>query len=167
MPPDGSVTIGLEHLKAGDVDAASPLWHAYFARLVSVARGRLRSSPKAIADEEDVAVQYGDKAWVSLGGKFDVPQTGDALSFDFGYEWFWKGKDVFQGTRDRDYTYLSDDSFIYKETVEVGATLSSVKHYLRSGGLPPGEFGLTIFIPTRGRNVPVASYGVASLAMYF
>lgn len=54
--PDGSVTVWLELLKSGDAAAAKPLWDAYFARLVSLARGRLRTAPRALADEEDVAL---------------------------------------------------------------------------------------------------------------
>jgi DNA-directed RNA polymerase specialized sigma24 family protein len=59
-PPDGSVTIWLEQLKAGDPAAARPLWEAYFARLMSVARRRLRAAPRAAADEEDVALSAFD-----------------------------------------------------------------------------------------------------------
>jgi len=58
--PDGSVTIWLEQLKAGDPAAVSPIWSGYFARLVSLARGRLRSAPRAAADEEDVALSAFD-----------------------------------------------------------------------------------------------------------
>ena len=53
---DGSVTVLLEQLKAGDLAAVKPLWDAYFARLVGLARQRLRAVPRAAADEEDVAL---------------------------------------------------------------------------------------------------------------
>jgi len=59
-PSDGSVTIWLEQLKAGDPEAASPLWQAYFSRLMAVARNRLRAAPRAAADEEDVALSAFD-----------------------------------------------------------------------------------------------------------
>jgi DNA-directed RNA polymerase specialized sigma24 family protein len=52
----GSVTIWLEQLKSGDSAAAGPLWEGYFARLVAVARGKLRAAPRGAADEEDVAL---------------------------------------------------------------------------------------------------------------
>ncbi len=55
-PLDGSVTILLDRLKAGDPDAASPLWQGYCSRLAAVARGKLRGLQIAIADEEDVAL---------------------------------------------------------------------------------------------------------------
>ena len=58
--PNGSVTIWLEQLKAGNPAAAAPIWAGYFGRLVSLARGRLRSTPRAAADEEDVALSAFD-----------------------------------------------------------------------------------------------------------
>src|SRR5262245_51511527 len=58
--PDGSVTVWLGRLKAGDPAAAGPLWEGYFERLVALARARLRSVPRAAADEEDVALSAFD-----------------------------------------------------------------------------------------------------------
>jgi len=58
--PDGSVTIWLEQLKAGDLAAVTPIWTGYFSRLVALARGRLRSTSRAAADEEDVALSAFD-----------------------------------------------------------------------------------------------------------
>jgi DNA-directed RNA polymerase specialized sigma24 family protein len=54
--PDGSVTVWLAQLKGGDPTAAQPLWDRYFERLVTLARGRLRATTRAAADEEDVAL---------------------------------------------------------------------------------------------------------------
>ncbi|MBA4189824.1 MAG: RNA polymerase subunit sigma-70 [Planctomycetaceae bacterium] len=54
--PEGSVTVMIGRLKAGDPEAAKPLWDGYFRRLVSLARGRLRSTSRVAADEEDVAL---------------------------------------------------------------------------------------------------------------
>lgn len=55
---DGSVTCWIDQLKAGDPDAAQPLWDRYFQRLVGLARVKL--SPKlragAGSDEEDAAL---------------------------------------------------------------------------------------------------------------
>ncbi len=59
-PALSGVTVWLEQLKAGDSAAAGPLWAGYFARLVSLARARLRSIPRAAADEEDVALSAFD-----------------------------------------------------------------------------------------------------------
>jgi DNA-directed RNA polymerase specialized sigma24 family protein len=74
--PDGSVTIWLKQLKIGDPAAASPLWQKYFAQLVAVARGRLRATPRAVADEEDVALSAFDSFCRGVeGGRF--PRLGD------------------------------------------------------------------------------------------
>jgi DNA-directed RNA polymerase specialized sigma24 family protein len=52
----GSVTRWIGPLKAGDVEAAQALWERYFEGLVRLARIRLRDAPRAVADEEDVAL---------------------------------------------------------------------------------------------------------------
>src|SRR5262245_4124293 len=57
--PGGSVTIWLDQLKS-DPAAAKPLWDRYFARLVALARARLRAVPRGAADEEDVALSAFD-----------------------------------------------------------------------------------------------------------
>jgi RNA polymerase sigma factor (sigma-70 family) len=54
MSSDGSVTRWVTALKEGDVAAAQPLWERYHRQLVSLARGKLRSSRGREADEEDV-----------------------------------------------------------------------------------------------------------------
>ena len=60
MPSVGDVTGWLQQLKAGDHEAARPLWERYFRRLVGLARDRLRALPRAAADEEDVALSAFD-----------------------------------------------------------------------------------------------------------
>jgi DNA-directed RNA polymerase specialized sigma24 family protein len=64
MSPDdsGSVTHWLGALRGGDLEAAQPLWDRYFARLVQLARGRLRTKPlpRAVEDEEDAALSAFD-----------------------------------------------------------------------------------------------------------
>ena len=60
MPDDEPVTPWLEQLKAGDQAAVGPLWQAYYAKLVALARRRLRPVPHAIADGEDVALSAFD-----------------------------------------------------------------------------------------------------------
>jgi DNA-directed RNA polymerase specialized sigma24 family protein len=56
----GSVTYWLRLLKAGDAEAAQPLWNRYFSRLVDLARNRLHGAPCRGADEEDVALSAFD-----------------------------------------------------------------------------------------------------------
>ena len=60
MSPDGSVTHWLGLLRAGDRDAAGPLWQRYFRLLVLRARSALRGAPRRAADEEDVALSAFD-----------------------------------------------------------------------------------------------------------
>jgi DNA-directed RNA polymerase specialized sigma24 family protein len=58
----GSVTHWLGDLRAGDREAAQPLWDRYFQRLVVLARARLRAvhAATADADEEDAALSAFD-----------------------------------------------------------------------------------------------------------
>lgn len=51
-----SVTGWIEDLKAGEDEAARRLWDRYFQRLVRVARRKLHSAQRRVADEEDVAL---------------------------------------------------------------------------------------------------------------
>src|SRR5689334_463529 len=60
MSSADSVTHWLTLLKAGDRDAASPLWERYFRRMVGLARVKLRALPRGSADEEDVALSAFD-----------------------------------------------------------------------------------------------------------
>jgi DNA-directed RNA polymerase specialized sigma24 family protein len=71
LDSQGSISIWIGHLKAGNNKAAGPLWHAYFARLVSVARRKLGDSPRAAADEEDVALSaFNSFCRRALAGRF-------------------------------------------------------------------------------------------------
>jgi DNA-directed RNA polymerase specialized sigma24 family protein len=54
--PIETVTLWIEQLKEGDAKAVENLWGRYFAQLVELARSRLEGSPRAAADEEDVAL---------------------------------------------------------------------------------------------------------------
>ncbi len=50
------ITQWIDGLKAGDEAAVAELWDRYFNRLVVLARQRLGTTPRRVADEEDVAV---------------------------------------------------------------------------------------------------------------
>jgi hypothetical protein len=52
----GSVTRCIVLLKAGESAAAQEIWDRYFGRLVALARARLRTAARRVADEEDVAL---------------------------------------------------------------------------------------------------------------
>jgi DNA-directed RNA polymerase specialized sigma24 family protein len=56
MPQHHSITFWINQLKTGDVEAAQRLWELYFLRMVELARRKLEGVPKAVADEEDVAL---------------------------------------------------------------------------------------------------------------
>ncbi len=76
----GHVTVWIDQLKAGDPAAVKPLWDAYFARLVALARARLRSLPRAAADEEDVALSAFDSFCRGVGaGRFPRLDDRDDL----------------------------------------------------------------------------------------
>jgi len=67
-------------MKAGDLKAAQPLWERYFARMVILARARLRTSGRrgrdAASDEEDAALSAFDSLCVGLV-KGQFPQLAD------------------------------------------------------------------------------------------
>ena len=56
MPVDEQVTYWLRQLEAGDEDAARLLWQRYYRELVELARARFGTTPRRVADEEDVAL---------------------------------------------------------------------------------------------------------------
>jgi len=60
MPSADSITRWIGPLKAGDAHAAQKLWEAYYARLVGLARKKLRGARRRVADEEDVAISAFD-----------------------------------------------------------------------------------------------------------
>jgi len=55
-----SVTQWIDRLREGDSEAAAHLWDRYFARLVELARQRLRKAPRRAFDEEDVVLDVLD-----------------------------------------------------------------------------------------------------------
>ncbi|NBO92240.1 MAG: RNA polymerase subunit sigma-70 [Planctomycetia bacterium] len=52
----GSVTTWLRALSSGQGEVAQNLWERYFARMVVLARNKLRASASRAADEEDIAL---------------------------------------------------------------------------------------------------------------
>lgn len=53
---DDPITRWIEGLRTGDDEAIGNLWNHYFDRLVGLARVRLGTSPRRVADEEDIAL---------------------------------------------------------------------------------------------------------------
>jgi DNA-directed RNA polymerase specialized sigma24 family protein len=76
MSSPGSVSHWLGLLKAGDSTAAQPLWQRYFARLVGLARAKLRGTPRRAADEEDVALSAFD-SFCRAAAQDRLPQLVD------------------------------------------------------------------------------------------
>jgi DNA-directed RNA polymerase specialized sigma24 family protein len=73
-----SITGWLDELKEGDQGAAQPLWERYFAKLVVVARAKLRRLRRTSADEdeEDAAISaFNSFCAGAARGKF--PQLAD------------------------------------------------------------------------------------------
>src|SRR5207245_207277 len=59
-PASESVSDWISQLKAGNHVAAQKLWDRYFARLMGLARTKLKGVRKGPADEEDVALSAFD-----------------------------------------------------------------------------------------------------------
>jgi len=75
-----SVTTWIGQLKAGDAQAAQPLWDRYFQRLVQLAYRKLGSTPRRAADEEDVALSAFDSFCLGAEqGRFPQLQDRDNL----------------------------------------------------------------------------------------
>jgi DNA-directed RNA polymerase specialized sigma24 family protein len=80
MDSEGSVTHWIDQLRGGDREAVGPLWQRYFARLVAVARERLRGARRAAADEEDVALSAFDSfCRAAEAGRFPRLEDRDDL----------------------------------------------------------------------------------------
>jgi DNA-directed RNA polymerase specialized sigma24 family protein len=76
MASFGSVSDWVQQLQAGDRAAAQKLWERYFQQLVRIARAKLRDTPRAAADEEDVALSaFGSFCRGAEPGRF--PQLSD------------------------------------------------------------------------------------------
>src|SRR4051812_4250847 len=75
--PEGSVTRLIGALAGEGTDsAAEQLWQRYFDQLVRLAQARLKSAPRGVADEEDVALSAFDSfCRGAVRGRF--PRLGD------------------------------------------------------------------------------------------
>lgn len=60
MEDHGSITQWIADVRQGDSLAAVQLWNQYYARLVGLARKKLRDAPRRVADEEDVVLSAFD-----------------------------------------------------------------------------------------------------------
>ena len=60
MADGGSITRWFGSLQAGDRDAAQKLWERFSSRLIGLAKVRLRTAPRRMADEEDAVLSAFD-----------------------------------------------------------------------------------------------------------
>jgi hypothetical protein len=129
---------------------------------------RVRTSPDDIlpdaSTEEEVRTAYGTKIWTNLGSKYTF---NPMWSFETSYEWYWKGRDGFSGTRDKDYTYLGDNTATYLETLTLQGNFSLIDSFTNHRFPLPIDASLSYNKTTTGRNKPITSFWVLELAMYF
>jgi DNA-directed RNA polymerase specialized sigma24 family protein len=76
MSSEGSITHWVALLKQGEDDAAREIWHRYCARLVGLARQKLRGADRRAADEEDVALSVFDSFCQGVA-RGNFPHLGD------------------------------------------------------------------------------------------
>jgi DNA-directed RNA polymerase specialized sigma24 family protein len=77
---DQSITQWLDGIREGDGVSAQKLWKANFLQLTGLARNRLRSSPKRVAYEEDVALSaFASFCQHAAQGRFPVLNDRDDL----------------------------------------------------------------------------------------
>jgi RNA polymerase sigma factor (sigma-70 family) len=80
MSEQGSLSLVLERLQAGEGAAVQPLWERYFGRLVELAHQRLRHRTVGGADAEDVALSAFASFCQGVGrGRFPRLQDRDDL----------------------------------------------------------------------------------------
>ena len=140
----------------------------YSYRLPAQRVKRVRNTPDDLipdaSTEELVDMQLGDKFWGVLGARLQFTQ---AFSVDCGIEAYWKGMDRYQGQLDKDYTYLSTDTESYTETLQVGASLSTIPAFLASSFPLPLDASINYYWVPRGTNTLQTSFATAEVAMYF
>jgi DNA-directed RNA polymerase specialized sigma24 family protein len=75
---DDSVTHFFQRLRAGDADAAGPLWQRFFPRLTALARRTLSGQPMAVADADDAALSaFATFCRRAAGGEFSADGRDD------------------------------------------------------------------------------------------
>ena len=78
--PESSITQWIAALKKGDVLVVQQLWEKYAERLVVLARRRLADSPRAVSDEEDIALSaFRTVCHAAANGRFSDLRNRDEL----------------------------------------------------------------------------------------
>ena len=80
MSEDESVTRWIERLKAGSETATAQVWNHFYARLVALARRKLGTAPRRVANEEDVVLSAFNTFFRrTRDGRFPRLRDGDDL----------------------------------------------------------------------------------------
>ena len=116
------------------------------------------------SNAQKVNIHLGDKYWTNLGAKLNISK---AVSFESSYEWYWKREDKYSGGLPVDYTYLSQGTNLYTETLQIGLNVSTIPAFMKFDFPVPMDFSINYYLPTAGINSIIAPYGTASLALYF
>lgn len=129
---------------------------------------RVRNDPTDIipnaSTEEEIELHYASKIWTTLGAKYTLSQV---MSLESNYEFYWKGRDHYQGSRPKDYTYLSEETELYLETLSLTWSVSMIDGFMKKQFPLPIDFALSYYRPITGRNAAIAPFVTAELAMYF
>jgi hypothetical protein len=140
----------------------------YTARFKSSRQMRVRNGPSDFAPDasaqEEVDVRLGDKFWTNLDTQFNLTK---AVSLNANYEWFWWKKSQYQGSRNKDYGYLSELTDGYCGTLGTGVSISTIPAFLDKSFLLPLSASFNYYWPLAGRNAVIANYWTAELALYF
>lgn len=129
---------------------------------------RVRNDPSDFlpnaSTEEEIQLRYASKVWTTLAARYTL---NSVMSFESSYELYWKGRDTFQGSREKDYTYLSAETETYLETLNLNWSISMIEAYSAKQFPLPMDFSLNYYRPVSGRNFAVAPYITAEAALYF
>ena len=140
----------------------------YTQRFADTRTLRVESDPSDFIpgpeDEQTVNELQGDKWWTSLGATFHLTR---AIDLDTSYEWYWKSIDQYSGSRPIDYSYLSDNTNEYKETVHAGLSMNTIPAFMKKDFPIPAGIAFDVYIPTTGKNTLIAPYATAELDLYF
>jgi hypothetical protein len=140
----------------------------YTHRMPATRVMRVRNDPSEFipdaSTEEPIAMNLGDKFWVQAGSKYNFTK---AFNLELNYEWYWKAEDKYQGSRQKDYKYLSEATSLYMETLNLQANLSSIHSFLNYKFPVPGDLSVGYYLPVNGRNAVIAPYATFEIALYF
>ncbi len=114
--------------------------------------------------EEEIQLHYASKVWTNLAAKYSL---NNVMSFESSYEVYWKGRDNYQGSRPKDYGYLSDETELYLETLNVNWSISMLDAFSSHQFPLPMDFSVNYYRPMTGRNAALAPYFTFEAAMYF